>query len=144
MPPLVRERSCELAMANKNVLVVEDNDVNFQLVEYVLKDMGITVSRAATGDEAWAMLMTEEQPDLVLMDIQLPTRDGLDVTRQVRAMETDHHLTIVALSAMAMAGDREKALAAGCDAYLSKPVSMKVLRETVGAFLEGRAIDGAA
>jgi len=119
---------------SKHVLVAEDNDVNYTLVAFILDKQGLTVSRAATGEQALERTL-DEKPDLVLMDIQLPGMDGLEVTRRLRDNPTTHELPIVALTAFAMVGDEDRALAAGCDAYLTKPVSPHRLQETVERFI---------
>jgi two-component system, cell cycle response regulator DivK len=123
-------------MADKRVLVAEDNDTNYLLVQVVLRKLGCEVLRASTGDEAIAAIATT-LPDLVYMDIQLPAPDGLEVTRRLRANPATRDIPIVALTAQAMLGDEEKAIAAGCDAYLTKPVSIRLLEETTERFLAG-------
>lgn len=116
------------------VLVVEDNDMNFTLVQFVLQRLGVEVARAKTGPEALEMAAAKA-PDLIYMDIHLPGMDGLEVTRQLRSQETTQHIPIVALTALAMVGDQERALAAGCDGYLTKPVSANQLRDSVNQYL---------
>ena len=122
-------------LAHKRVLVAEDNDMNFALVEIVLRNLGVDVLRAATGQEALD-LATKEHPDLVYMDVQMPILDGLEVTRRLRAQPETQAVPVVALTALAMAGDEEKVLAAGCNAYISKPVSPATLREMTRRFLD--------
>jgi CheY-like chemotaxis protein len=129
-------------MPNKRVLVVEDNDLNFDLAAFLLSALGVCTLRAATGPQALARA-TAELPDLVLMDIQLPGLDGLEVTRRLRAAAATRQLPIVAISALAMRGDRERALAAGCDDYLPKPYSPSDFQATVRRFLEGGRVDEA-
>ena len=106
----------------KKVLVVEDNEQNRYLMEYMLEKSGFTVVLARTGAEGLAMAISE-RPDLILMDIQLPDLDGLEVTRRIRASEADNKIPIVAVTSFAMAGDRQKALAAGCNGYIEKPIN---------------------
>jgi len=118
----------------RRVLVAEDNDANYVLVQAVLRKLGCEVLRATTGEEAIAAA-TSGLPDLVYMDIQLPPPNGLEVTRRLRSNQTTRDIPIVALTAQAMVGDQEGALAAGCDAYLTKPVSMQLLEETTERFL---------
>ena len=122
-------------MKVRRVLVVEDNDVNYALVQAVLSKLRCEVFRAVTGEEAIAAAVALV-PDLVYMDIQLPRSDGLEVTRRLRGNAVTSGIPIVALTAQAMAGDRERALAAGCDAYLSKPVSIALLEDTTRRFLD--------
>jgi len=120
--------------SNKHVLVAEDNDLNFRLVEFILTRLGVDVRRATTGDQAVAEASTET-PGLIFMDIQLPGMDGLQATRQLRANPATHDIPIVALTALAMVGDEERALAAGCNAYLTKPVSPHELQDMTRHYL---------
>ncbi len=124
--------------ASQRVLVVEDNDLNYSLVEFVLGQQGLLISRADTGQQALDMA-TADPPDLVFMDIQLPGMDGLEVTRRLRKNPLTQGVPIVALTALAMAGDEERVLAAGCDAYLSKPVSPVDLVAVASRFVDIRA-----
>lgn len=105
----------------KKVLVVEDNATNMYLVCYILRGQGFEVLEAETGEEG-VRLALDEKPDLVLMDIQLPGISGLDAVRQIRKTDRAEALPIVALTAHAMPGDRESALAAGCTGYIEKPI----------------------
>lgn len=106
----------------KKILVIEDNEQNRYLMQYMLEKTGYTVVMASCGLEAIAMV-AQEKPDLILMDIQLPDMDGLEVTRRIRASEADAHIPIVAVTSFAMSGDREKALSAGCNGYIEKPIN---------------------
>ncbi len=117
------------------MLIVEDNLVNLRLAQFVLERKGLAVSAAATGSECLALL-EKMVPDLILMDIQLPGEDGLSVTRKIRANPRLKHIVIVALTAHAMTGDREKILAAGCDGYLAKPVDPRRLASEVQGYLQ--------
>jgi two-component system cell cycle response regulator DivK len=128
-------RHSTLAMPDrKRVLVAEDDDVNFELVEVVLKPLKVTVMRASTGKQA-IEIATISRPDLILMDIRLPIVDGLEAVRRLRANSATHAIPIVALTASAMVGDSVRALEAGCNAYLSKPVSVRELLEVARRFL---------
>ncbi len=122
-------------------MIVEDNPVNLRLAQFVLERKGYQVSAATTGAECLAVL-EDTVPDLILMDIQLPGEDGLSVTRKIRANPKLKRIVIVALTAHAMTGDREKILAAGCDGYLAKPVDPPRLASEVEGYL--RAADGPA
>ncbi len=122
------------------VLVVEDNAVNFELTKFLLENMGLSVCRAAAGEQALS-IVSERVPALVVMDIQLPGMDGLETTRRLRARPETSRTPIIGLSALAMASDREQALAAGCDAYLTKPFNLAELQETVLRYLDGHAAD---
>jgi two-component system, cell cycle response regulator DivK len=117
-------------MAAAKVLVAEDNEKNMKLFRDLLQANGYNTLEATTGADA-VKLALEHQPDLVLMDIQLPDIDGLDALRQLRADERMASTPIVALTAQAMDGDRERFLAAGFDDYISKPVNVIGFLETV-------------
>jgi len=106
----------------KKILVVEDNPSNRYLITYILEKNGFEVVIAETGEEG-VIKATEEHPDLVLMDIQLPGIDGFEATKQIRASETNGSLPIIALTSYAMVGDKEKALAMGCTGYIEKPIN---------------------
>ncbi len=106
----------------KRVLVIEDNGTNLYLIRFMLEKSGYEVIEAregATGVE----LAGKEKPDLILMDIQLPDIDGLEATKRIRASEADSDIPIIALTSYAMAGDRERALGAGCTGYIEKPIN---------------------
>lgn len=116
------------------ILYVEDNDDNVYVVRQRLTRAGFTVLVAADGAQGIA-LATAEQPDLILMDLSLPILDGWEATRRLKAAADTKHIPIIALSAHAMTGDREKALAAGCDDYDTKPIDFERLRAKIDAFL---------
>jgi len=115
------------------VLLAEDNIINQKVMIGALKTGGHQVSVVSNGKEALAAL-DKQQIDLVLMDLQMPEMDGFQATRAIREREkaTGHHLPIIALTAHAMKGDRERCLAAGMDDYLSKPIRIQELREVLG------------
>ncbi|MEP6476428.1 MAG: response regulator [Actinomycetota bacterium] len=117
-------------MTGEQVLIVEDNQKNMKLFRDVLLAKGYRTLEATTGGEALE-LATEHGPDLVLMDIQLPDLDGVQSLRRLRADERTAGIPVLALTAQAMQGDRERFLAAGFDGYLSKPVDVRELIETV-------------
>jgi CheY-like chemotaxis protein len=117
------------------VLIVEDNPVNLRLAQFLLEKRGFTVRKAGSGAECLAE-MAQEVPDIVLMDIQLPGEDGLAVTRKIRSDPRLAHIIVVALTAHAMAGDREKILGAGCDGYIAKPVDPQSLASEVARYLQ--------
>ena len=122
-------------MTAGKVLIVEDNPVNLRLAQFLLEKRGFIVRKAGSGPECLAA-MTEELPDIVLMDIQLPGEDGLAVTRKIRSDPRMARVVIVALTAHAMAGDREKILGAGCDGYIPKPVDPQGLASEVARYLQ--------
>jgi CheY-like chemotaxis protein len=128
-------------MAGEPILVVDDNPANLKLVRVLLTAEGYTVRTAADAGEALAVLQ-EFHPHLVLMDLQLPGMDGLELTRQLKAEPAYRGLTVVALTAYAMKGDEEKALDAGCDGYIPKPIDTRALPGVIADFLkrgDGRA-----
>jgi two-component system, cell cycle response regulator DivK len=122
-------------MAAPQVLVVEDNEKNMRLFRDVLLATGHRTLEANTGGQA-VELAIEHVPDLVLMDIQLPDIDGVEALGRLRADERTTSVPVVALTAQAMEGDRERFLAAGFDGYLSKPVNVADLIATVKRYSE--------
>ncbi len=116
------------------ILYIEDNDDNIYVVKSRFTRAGFTVLVATDGEQGVAMA-TAEQPDLILMDLGLPVLDGWEATKRIKAQAETRHIPIVALSAHAMTGDREKALAAGCDDFDTKPVELPRLMEKVRALL---------
>jgi CheY-like chemotaxis protein len=121
---------------NARILIVDDNATNLKLASEVLELDGHLILRANDADEALALLGTE-RPDLILMDIALPGMDGLTLTRQLKATPAFARTPIVALSAFAMKGDEEKALAAGCDGYITKPIDTRTFGRRVAGYLRG-------
>ena len=116
------------------ILYVEDNDDNIYVVKNRLGRVGHTVLVATDGEQGVAMAAAE-RPDLILMDLRLPVIDGWEATRRIKAQAETRHIPIIALSAHAMTGDREKALEAGCDDYDTKPVDFARLRGKIDALL---------
>ena len=117
-------------MTGEQVLIAEDNQKNMKLFRDVLLAKGYRTLEATTGGEA-VELAAEHEPDLVLMDIQLPDLDGVQALGRLRADERTAGIPVLALTAQAMQGDRERFLAAGFDGYLSKPVDIRELIGTV-------------
>jgi two-component system cell cycle response regulator DivK len=117
-------------MAGEQILVVEDNQLNMKLFRDVLRAKGYRTLEATTGAGA-VELATAQRPDLVLMDIQLPDIDGVEALGRLRADERTASTPVLALTAQAMRGDRERFLAAGFDGYVSKPVNIVELVGTV-------------
>jgi CheY-like chemotaxis protein len=105
------------------ILYVEDNEDNIFMLKNRLTRLGHTVVIAKDGAQGVAMAQSE-RPDIILMDLSLPVLDGWQATRQIKAAPDTKHIPVIALTANAMAGDREKALAAGCDDYDTKPVEL--------------------
>lgn len=108
------------------VLLVDDNASNRKLSLTVLELGGHSVVQAHNAEEGLA-LAHSEQPDIILMDIQMPGMDGLEATRILKADPATRHIKVIALTALAMKGDRERLLAAGCDGYIAKPINYKAL-----------------
>jgi two-component system, cell cycle response regulator DivK len=123
--------------ASERILVVEDNPKNMKLVRDVLQATGYRILEATTGGRA-VELASEHRPDLVLMDIQLPDIDGVEALGRLRADERTAAIPVLALTAQAMEGDRERFLAAGFDGYVSKPVNIAELVATVKQHCDGR------
>lgn len=124
-----------------SILVVDDNPTNLKLVSDVLEFDGYRILKATDAEEAQEIIMSSI-PDLILMDIALPGMDGLTLTRQLKADERTQHIIIVALTAFAMKGDDDKARAAGCDGYITKPIDTRKLSESVAAYLARRGNKG--
>ena len=119
---------------SKTVLIVEDNELNMKLFNDLLETRGCRIIQTRNGVEA-VRLARETKPDLILMDIQLPEVSGLEVTQWLKDDESLRSIPIVAVTAFAMKGDEEKILQGGCEAYLSKPISVAKFFETVDQFL---------
>jgi two-component system cell cycle response regulator DivK len=118
----------------KKILVVEDNLMNLELVMDILETSGYAVVAAQNGNEALE-LANREQPDLILMDIQLPELDGLEVTRRLKNNTTTRHIKVVALTAHAMRGDEDRARQAGCSGYIPKPINTREFNQTIEGYL---------
>jgi two-component system, cell cycle response regulator DivK len=116
------------------VLVVEDNPANMTLATFLLKSAGHTVL-TATDAESGLTLARTEQPDLILMDIQLPGMDGLQATGLLKADEATRAIPVIALTALAMKGDEERIRAAGCDGYIAKPLAYRAFLATISNHL---------
>ncbi len=109
-------------MALKKILVVEDNEDNRRILVYRLRKIGQFDIRQATNGQEAIEAVQADAPDLIFMDLKMPVMDGWEATRRIRTMPGGDAIRIIALTAQAMAGDEEKALAIGCDDYLAKPV----------------------
>lgn len=116
------------------ILYIEDNPQNMRLVRKMLSLGGYEMLEASNGTTGLEVAFNE-RPDLILMDINLPDIDGMEVTARIKADPSMHHIPIVALTANAMYGDRERFTAAGCDGYLAKPVTKNELLTTIAQFL---------
>jgi len=118
----------------KKILIVEDNPQNMRLMELLLGAKGYILLEAIDGKEAMDVAKTE-RPDLILMDIQLPKMSGLEVTRRLRQLPAFNHIPIIAITAYAMKGDKEKFIEAGGDAYLPKPINTRELPMMISEML---------
>jgi len=122
-------------MAKEAILIVDDNPVNMKLIRILLTGEGYDARTAADAGEALEVLKGFN-PRLILMDIQLPGMDGLELTRRLKADPLTRDIRILGLTAYAMKGDEEKILAAGCDGYVSKPIDTRTLPELISHYLE--------
>jgi len=131
-------------MQHEPLLVIDDNPINLKLVRVVLEIGGYDVSEAQDAEAALALLETIH-PRLILMDLQLPGMDGLELTRRLKAAPTTSDIIIVAVTSYAMKGDQERALAAGCDAYVTKPIDTEalplMLAELLGAWRRAPTVE---
>ena len=118
----------------KTVLIVEDNELNMKLFHDLLEAHGYNTLQTRTGIEALALARTH-RPDLILMDIQLPEVSGLEVTKWIKEDDDLSTIPVIAVTAFAMKGDEERIRQGGCEAYISKPISVAKFLETVRSFL---------
>jgi CheY-like chemotaxis protein len=129
------------AKARARVLVVDDNPSNTKLLAFVLKRGGYDVDTADSAEHG-AGVLQECRPDLILMDLQMPGVSGLEWTRQLKADPATREIPIVAVTAYAMKGDDERARAAGCDGYLTKPIDTRTLLDDIARHLSPRVSSG--
>jgi two-component system, cell cycle response regulator DivK len=122
----------------KNILLVEDNEVNRRLAGFLLRSQGYQVREATTALEAFEMLKNDHS-DLIVMDIQLPGMDGLEVTRKLKEQPATADIPVIAVTSYAMKGDREKALAAGCAGYVTKPIDKNTFIKEVAAHVGSKS-----
>jgi len=127
-----------IARLRPSILVIEDNLANMMLVVAVLERAGFRCAQASSAEEA-RRLIESSSPDLILMDIQLPGEDGLSFTRELKTNPTTAHIPIIALTAHAMKGDEVQAIAAGCDAYVAKPIDTRNFATFVTQFMPRQA-----
>jgi two-component system cell cycle response regulator DivK len=130
----VERRSPDPRLMGQSVLIVEDNELNMKLFNDLLAAHGYRTIQTRNGFEALD-LARRHRPDLILMDIQLPEVSGLEVTRWLKDDDELCRIPIVAVTAFAMKGDEERIRAGGCEAYISKPISVMVFLETVRKFI---------
>jgi len=118
------------------ILVIEDQEDNRRIVRDLLTASGFTLFEAVNGEEG-LQLAERERPDLILMDIQLPGMDGYEVTRRIKAQPHLQRIPIIAVTSYALSGDDQKAAAAGCNGYVTKPFSPRALLATIREHLTG-------
>jgi two-component system, cell cycle response regulator DivK len=133
LPQGLRPKSSKGAMG-KTILIVEDNELNMKLFHDLLEAHGYTTLQTRNGIDAIA-LARKHRPDLIVMDIQLPEVSGLDVTKWLKEDDSLRHIPIVAVTAFAMKGDEERIREGGCEAYVSKPISVSRFLETIRQFI---------
>ena len=126
-------------MVQETILIVDDNPLNMKLVNVLLAGEGYRVRTAADTEEALAVL-EECHPQMILMDIQLPGIDGLELTRRLKADPSTRDITILGLTAYAMKGDEERIRSAGCDGYIPKPIDTRALPALIKSFLNREMI----
>jgi CheY-like chemotaxis protein len=124
-------------MPGEAILVIDDNATNLKLARVLLASEGYLVRTAGDAEEALSVLETFT-PELVLMDIQLPGMDGLELTRRLKSDAARRHILIVALTAYAMKGDEQKARMAGCDGYITKPIDPDTLPGAIAEYLAAK------
>jgi len=133
------ETQAHITKPAATILVVDDNPINLKLVSDLLAFEGYRVLKAEDGEQA-AASVEAEPPDLILLDVDLPGIDGLTLTRRLKSDVRTGDIIIVALTAFAMKADRQRAMAAGCDAYVTKPIDTRVLPGQVAQLLQRRGI----
>lgn len=129
-------------MAGENILIVDDNPVNMKLLAFMLSVRGYEVRSAVDANEAMAAI-ADARPCLILMDLQLPGMDGFELARRLKADPGTRPIVIVAVTAYAMVGDEQKALDAGCDGYITKPIDTRALPAQIAAYLARPTAEGA-
>ncbi len=122
---------------NEKILIVEDNPQNMRLTEMILRAKHYILLKAVDGEEGLEVA-TKEHPDLIIMDIQLPKMNGLEVTRKLRENPVFQHTPIIGVTAYAMKGDEEKIIQAGCDTYIPKPIDTRKFPEVIAEMLAQR------
>lgn len=124
-------------MSGEAILVVDDNPANLKLVRVLLRVKGYVVTTAGDAEEA-LLALSASRPAVILMDLQLPGMDGLELTRRLKADAATRDVVVIALTAYAMKGDEERAFAAGCDDYVTKPIDVEALPQRIASWIERR------
>ncbi len=122
-------------MGNKTVLIVDDEPRNVKLFKDILEKVGYKTIIGVNGEEG-VQLSLKEKPDLILMDMQMPIKDGLEATREIKDNPLTNKIPIIALTALAMRGDEDRIRDAGCDDYISKPVQIRAFIDKVGSYFQ--------
>lgn len=122
-------------MSDSKILIVDDNPINLKLAKITLQLEGYDVRTAIDANDTLSIL-SSFHPELILMDLQLPDMDGLELTRRLKANPTYQKIIILAVTAYAMKGDEEKALAAGCNGYITKPINSETLLKMIENYLQ--------
>ena len=125
----------EMEMERKKILIVDDNEKNRYLISFILKKNGFEVVTATDGFEG-VETARKQRVDLVIMDIKMPKMDGYEATREIRKLEDYQSVPIIALTSYAMAEDKKKALEAGCDGYIAKPINPETFMDEIRKYLE--------
>lgn len=125
-------------MVNEPILIIDDNPINLKLEKVLLAMEGYEIRTATDAEEALKLLETF-RPRLILMDLQLPGMTGLELTRKLKSDPANKNIIILAVTAYAMKGDKEKALAAGCDGYITKPIDTKTMPTVIANYIGTRA-----
>jgi CheY-like chemotaxis protein len=126
-------------MSGERILIVDDNATNLKLVAYLMKAHGYDVDSALDAEGAIEAI-GRRRPEVILMDIQLPGIDGLELTRRLKADPGTRDIIIIAVTAYAMKGDQDKAVAVGCDDYITKPIDTRALPDTIARHLAKRDV----
>lgn len=122
-------------MAGESILIIDDNALNLELVTYLLTAKGYNIKVASRAEEA-LIILENTKPKLILMDIQLPGMDGFQLTKLLKNNPSYKDIPIIAVTAYAMKGDKEKILAAGCDGYIAKPIDTRTLPDIIRGYLD--------
>jgi two-component system, cell cycle response regulator DivK len=126
---------------NPNILIIEDNEQNLYLATFLLEHQGMTIFAARSGSEGIEMAL-KIRPNLIILDIQLPEMDGYTVAGELRNIPALKNVPIVAVTSYAMVGDRERALAAGCNGYIEKPINPDTFTSEINKYLPARPATG--
>ena len=125
-------------MKTARVLIIDDNDLNIQLTSFVLNNAAFCVETATDGSDGLQKI-ADFEPDLILMDIQMPDMDGVALTRRLKSCASTRHIAVVAFTAYAMKGDEARLRKAGCDGYISKPIDVRTLADQVRGYCASAA-----